>query len=253
MKSKFMFFAVFFLLFASPLSVASSKDTIRIASDLQLVRINENAWIHISSMKGPRWPGAACNGLIFIDKNQAYMLDTPPDSNTTGLLIDYVQNRMKAQMQGVIVHHWHSDCMGGLSEVHKRGIKSYASKLTCQIAQSKNLPVPKYSFENSLTLKLGRKDIICRYFGEAHTPDNIVTWIPNEKILFAGCMVKDLQSTSLGNISDANVAAWPATLRKLRNEYSDAEFVIPGHGPCGGTDIIEHTRDLLAKHNEYTN
>ena len=81
--------------------------------------------------------------------------------------------------------------------------------------------------------------------GAAHTVDNIVVWIPDEKILFGGCMIKELKANNLGNIVDADIDAWPKTLKTVRSEFSMAKIVIPGHGLYGGIELIDHTIDLL--------
>jgi metallo-beta-lactamase class B len=119
--------------------------------------------------------------------------------------------------------------------------------LTIAIAKSKTLPLPEKGFTDSLVLHLGGKAIVCSYFGSAHTADNIVTWIPSEKILFAGCMVKDLKAESLGNIADADLSEWPITMQKVIAAYPSAVIVVPGHGAIGGKELLQHTEELLLK------
>jgi metallo-beta-lactamase class B len=75
--------------------------------------------------------------------------------------------------------------------------------------------------------------------------DNIVVWFPSERILFAGCMAKEMKSRSLGNIIDADIAGWPSTVKKALDEYPLAEIVIPGHGAYGGRELLKHTLELL--------
>jgi metallo-beta-lactamase class B len=99
----------------------------------------------------------------------------------------------------------------------------------------------------ALQLKLGDKVIRCYYPGAAHSLDNIVVWIPSEKILFPGCMVKSLNSTDLGNIADGDINAYPVTIEKVIKKFSTAEIVIPGHGQSGGLELLFHTRDLVRK------
>ena len=94
-------------------------------------------------------------------------------------------------------------------------------------------------------LKLGDKEIICSYFGAGHTTDNIVVYIPSERILFAGCMCKELDSKGLGNIADADLNEWPKTIQKVLDRYQDAKIVIPGHGQAGDIELLKHTLDLL--------
>ena len=82
------------------------------------------------------------------------------------------------------------------------------------------------------------------YPGGGHTVDNTVVWIPNEKILYAGCLVKEISSKTLGNTSEADLNAYPKTLQNLLDKYPDAETVVPGHGQCGSMDLVRHTLEL---------
>jgi len=84
----------------------------------------------------------------------------------------------------------------------------------------------------------------CYFLGGGHATDNIVVWLPTENILFGGCMLKDNQATSIGNISDADVTAWPKTLDKVKAKFPSARYVVPGHGDYGGTELIEHTKQI---------
>lgn len=70
-------------------------------------------------------------------------------------------------------------------------------------------------------------------------------WIPEEKILFGGCMLKALGWKGLGYLGDAVVEEWPKTLKKVLEAFPDARIVIPGHGDRGDLGLIHHTLRLL--------
>ncbi len=135
--------------------------------------------------------------------------------------------------------------MGGLAYLNKKKVKSYANQKTIDIAKEKGLPVPKKGFKDSLSLKLNDIEIDCYYFGGGHTTDNIVVWIPSEKILFAGCMVKEMSSKTLGNLADADVNEWPSTIDKVIDKFPSAKIVIPGHGKFGGKELLIHMQELF--------
>jgi metallo-beta-lactamase class B len=137
--------------------------------------------------------------------------------------------------------------MGGLNYLNSIGIHSYANEKTIAIAKSKSLPVPQHGFVDSLTLHLSNQTVVCKYYGPAHTIDNIVTWIPSERILFGGCMVKELKSETLGNIADADLTEWPKTIARVIASYKSANIIIPGHGAYGRQELLKHTLDLLTK------
>jgi len=117
--------------------------------------------------------------------------------------------------------------------------------MTIELAKLNGMPIPQNGFIGFLELNFGINKIHCHYFGGAHTADNIVIWLPSEKILFGGCMIRDINSTGLGNIADAKVDEWLPTIQKVIENFGDVEIVVPGHGNIGGIDLLEHTRNQL--------
>jgi len=71
-----------------------------------------------------------------------------------------------------------------------------------------------------------------------------VVWIPAKKVLFGGCLVKALNAKNLGNTTEADLTAYPKTLKKVKETYPDAKTVIPGHGQPGSLELIDHTINL---------
>ena len=217
---------------------------IKVDDNIELIKLSENAYIHISYMEFPEYGRTPANGLIFISRGDALVFDSPWTDSLTMDLFSYLTDSMKLRITGFIPNHWHIDCMGGLGYIKDQKIETYANQMTIDIAKSKNLPVPDHGFKDSLQLQLGEKIIQCFYPGAAHSLDNIVVWIPSERILFAGCMIKSLNSRNLGNTTDGDLIAYPSTIDKLISNFKDAKIVIPGHGQFGGLDLLEHTREL---------
>ena len=239
-----LFFLLLGLVHLNGFSQAQS-DLIKISGDLELIKITENAYIHVSYSYLPEYGRIAANGLIFINNKNAFLFDTPWTDSLTMELVTYLKDKMGLKISGFIPNHWHSDCMGGLGYLQTIGIDSYANQKTIDIARIKNLPLPAHGFRDSLRLYLDDKIINCYYLGAAHSLDNIIVWIPSESILFPGCMIKSLNSTNLGNTSDGDTTAYPATIEKIIKKFSAAKIVIPGHGQYGGQDLLLHTRTLL--------
>ena len=82
------------------------------------------------------------------------------------------------------------------------------------------------------------------YPGAGHTQDNIVVWLPKQKILFGGCFVKSIHSKNLGNMEDASVKDWPKSIQKVINKYPNIKIVVPGHGKVGDVNLLKHTAQL---------
>jgi metallo-beta-lactamase class B len=225
----------------------SGLEAIKISKDVELIKLSDHAYVHVSYADLPKFGRFPSNGLILINGTEAFLFDTPVTDSLTMDLVSWIKDSMKLKIIGFVPNHWHVDCIGGLGFIIQQNIESYANQMTIDIAKSKGLPIPKYGFKDSLQLKLGDKLICCYYLGAAHTMDNIVVWIPSEQILFAGCMIKSVDSKDLGNTVDGDLTAYPKTIDKLKEKFPTAKIVIPGHGKFGGFELIKHTRELSTK------
>lgn len=224
-----------------------TPERINISDNIALIKLSGNAYMHVSYADMPGFGRVASNGLIYINDNEAFLFDTPMTDSLTSDLVFWLRDSLNVKIAGFVPNHWHIDCMGGLKFLQDQGIESWANQMTIDIAKSGNLPVPEHGFKDSLQLQLGDRSIICCYPGAAHTLDNIVTWIPSEKILFAGCMVKSVNAPNLGNTADGDLDAYPKTIDRLLKMFPDAEIFIPGHGQPGGIELVLHTKDLATR------
>ena len=223
----------------------SQRRVINLSKDLQLLRISPDAWIHVSWTESQQFGKFSSNGLIYTNQGKAFLFDTPVTEELTKKLIRGLKDSLGVQVTGFVPNHSHDDCMGGLAYLKTLGIKSWASQSTVDIARQQGLPLPDEGFKDSLILQLNNHPVGCYYFGAAHSPDNIVVWIPSEKILFAGCMCKSMQADDLGNTADSDLYQWIATIGKVIDRFPGADIVIPGHGAYGGKEQLHHTLALL--------
>lgn len=219
----------------------------RISENIELIKISENAFVHVSYAELPNFGRFSSNGLIYIDNGKGFLFDTPITDTLTKELVNWLIDSIGVKIVGFVPNHWHNDCMGGIGYLQSIGIKTYANQLTISIAKAKNLPQPIVGFNDSLTLKHNDKLIECYYLGAAHSLDNIVVWIPKEKILFSGCMTKEINSKNLGNTADGDLIEYAKTIDKVINKFPDAKLVIPGHGKIGGLELLSHTLELSLK------
>ena len=238
-----------FLLFQLTGYAQSATNRIKVSEDIELIPLSPKAYLHVSVSEIEGFGKVSSNGLILVDNGQAFLFDTPVTNEQTETLVTFIIDSLRAKISGFVPNHWHSDCIGGLEYLNKHDVKSYANQMTIDIAKKEELPLPKQGFKDSLSLKLNNTEINCYYLGMGHSTDNIVVWIPSEKILFPGCMVKDIQSKTLGNLSDANAEEWQKTIQKIIDKFPSTEIVIPGHGEIGGKELLTHTLKLLIEKN----
>jgi metallo-beta-lactamase class B len=216
------------------------------SENLIIRKLSEHTYQHISYLQTQSFGKVDCNGMIVVNGNEAVIFDTPADNKSSRELIDYLTKKRGFKINGIIATHFHVDCLGGLEEFHKSGFPSFANQLTIEFAKNKNFAVPQNGFKNTFALDIGDKKVYVEFFGEGHTRDNVVGYFPDDNVLFGGCLIKET-GAGKGNLEDANTAAWPETVRKIKAKYPQAKVVIPGHGKLGGTELLDYTIELFEK------
>lgn len=231
-------------LFAIP---AESQTKTTVSADLEIIKLSDNVYLHTSYVTYPEFGRVDCNGLILVSEGEALLFDTPPNEPLTEELLDWFsQSHPDVEIKGVVVNHFHNDCLGGLPVIHRMEIPSYGFRLTALLAKENGAVGPGFSFDNTMTLNAGGKRAVCRYFGEGHTADNIIVWLPDEKLLFGGCMIKAINAGK-GNLADANLQEWSNTVKQVKKAYDQAALVVPGHGKPGGMELLDYTIALFSE------
>ncbi|WP_186755871.1 subclass B1 metallo-beta-lactamase [Echinicola salinicaeni] len=242
MKVKFLF--IISLLLTSAACNPHQPEVLYESEALTIKQLSPNSFLHISYLETTDFGKVPCNGLIVMDEGEALVVDTPVNEADSKELIEWIKTKLKSKPVGVVSTHYHIDCIGGLGEFHRQNIPSYASRRTIELAKSNNKILPQNGFEQILTLKVGKNELINEFIGEGHSKDNIISYFPYENILFGGCLIKEL-GAGKGNLEDANVIAWPQTVVDLKQKYNKAEMIIPGHGEPGGQELLEYTIDMF--------
>lgn len=238
-------YALFVLLLIAAALPVGAQEKIGLGKDVEVQALAAGIWRHVTYKEMAGWGRVPANGLVVLDKGKAVMIDTPWTPAQTALLLDWLENHLKAKVGMAIVGHAHEDCLGGLPEIHRRGIPSIGSEKTRALALAAGVEAPRQTFAGEYPLRVGGRELVLFYPGAGHTRDNIVAWIPDQKVLFGGCLVKAADAGNLGNTAEADLAAWPATLARVKDRFPAIRLVVPGHGDPGGPELIEHTLELL--------
>lgn len=213
---------------------------------LVIRRLSHHVYQHTSFLNTNSFGRVDCNGMIVAVGNDALVFDTPADEKSSEELIAFLQKELRCRIKTVVPTHFHEDCVGGLESFYKHGVPAMASAKTLDLLEKagRKFSKPLVPFSDSLALMVGGKDLRVLYFGEGHTKDNVVAYFPEEAVLFGGCLIKSVGAAK-GNLADANVQAWPATVRKLKDRLPLTNIVIPGHGQWGGRELLDYTIELF--------
>ena len=214
------------------------------SENLIINKLSDHVYQHISYLNTETFGRVACNGMIVVNGTEAVVFDTPATNETAEELIGYLTEKQHLKIKGVVATHFHADCVGGLEAFHQKKIPSYAENRTIAFLKGKESAQPQNGFANSLALKVGNKKVYAQFMGEGHTRDNVIGYFPEDKAMFGGCLIKEV-GAGKGNLEDANVKAWPATVREVKARYPGTKIVIPGHGKVGGTELLDFTVKLF--------
>jgi glyoxylase-like metal-dependent hydrolase (beta-lactamase superfamily II) len=105
---------------------------------------------------------------------------------------------------------------------------------------------PTDTFDGQLTLDVGDRRVELRFLGRGHTSGDLVVWLPEERICFAGDLVEAQAAPYMG---DAHIADWRgATLDNVA--VLGAEQMVGGRGPVvrgvAVSQAIDDTRAFLS-------
>ena len=237
------------LLFVQPMDAQTPEryPVIYSSPTLKVRQLTDHTYQHISYLQTESWGKVGCNGMIYVHKGQAMVFDTPTNDSASVELIGMIRDELEAKVKAVVVNHFHDDCLGGLQAFHDAGIKSYTQAQTPALAEKDGAVIPQKTFDEELELKLKGASVILYHPGPAHATGNIVAYIPSEKVLFGGCMVK-ADGAGKGYLGDANVTTWTTSIRKVKFRFPDLVTVVPGHGKAGNLGLLLYTMEMFAEH-----
>jgi len=88
---------------------------------------------------------------------------------------------------------------------------------------------PAVTFNERMTLFFGDLTLKLRYFGNAHTNNDILIHIPEEKLLLMGDIYAASRIPNLNENEQLEVDLWIANLNDFLNPEYDIKYIISGH------------------------
>jgi len=178
-------------------------------------------------------------------------------------LIAEIKKLTSQKIVAVIVTHYHADHIYGLQEFKNIGAKIYAqgegrNYISSETAKqrlissridfapwvnaSTHLMSADVWIDQSFTLTVGGVEFKISRVGPAHAPEDLIIYVPSEKVLFAGDLVFRGRIPFVGN---ADSKGWLQALNEI--ESLNPSIVIPGHGAHSVNPIqdIGFTREYL--------
>ncbi|MFR1708768.1 MAG: MBL fold metallo-hydrolase [Clostridium sp.] len=99
---------------------------------------------------------------------------------------------------------------------------------------------PDIEIESDINMRLGDTVVQILNVAPAHSDSDLLLWMPEEKVLFAG----DIVFNGCAAYSEEGIRNWVSVLNRIINELKP-EVVVPGHGAICGLDFVIEQRDYL--------
>ncbi|MCH2250073.1 MAG: MBL fold metallo-hydrolase [Cognatishimia sp.] len=104
---------------------------------------------------------------------------------------------------------------------------------------------PTTTFSDEMTVYLGKRKVVIKQIGRAHTAGDSVIWVPDSQTMFTGDIVEKHSACYCG---DGYFGEWGQTLDNVK--AYDPQFIAPGRGDAlvgreAVNEAIELTRDFV--------
>jgi glyoxylase-like metal-dependent hydrolase (beta-lactamase superfamily II) len=204
------------------------------------------------------------NASVILTQDSVVVVDALGAPVLARELIEEIRKITSNPISHVIVTHYHADHVYGLQAFQDVGARivahpmaraylhSDAAQLRLQASREDMAPWVDHNtrlvaadiwVDQPTVLRLGGLDIHVQPSGPAHTPEDLVVWIPQRRTLVAGDLVFRGRVPFVGQ---ADSGQWIQALDRLLS--FEAEVILPGHGPFSAhaRQDLQLTRDYLA-------
>ncbi|UCH39232.1 MAG: MBL fold metallo-hydrolase [Gammaproteobacteria bacterium] len=237
------------------------------ALDSMLFRKPERVMDNVWSAIGATAPGSYANSghnnnLSFVIGETGVLVMNAGDNYLLArALHDEVRKITGLPVKAVVLENGQGHAMLGTSYWQEQGvpviahvdaakeIEEYGAEVLARMqlrngekARHTQLSMPDRTFDTELVIDLGGVEVKLMYLGPAHSPGDIVAWIPSKSLVISGDMA--FHQRLLPIFEHTDTAAWIETWERFA--ALEAKIVVPGHGdPTDMAEVTRYTRDYL--------
>lgn len=95
---------------------------------------------------------------------------------------------------------------------------------------------PDRTFTDEYVVPVKGKEIVLKYLGHAHSPDDMQLWLPEDELLISGDFAFNVRMLPV--LEHTDMLAWQENWEKL--EELNPKIVIPGHGGVTDLETVRH-------------
>jgi glyoxylase-like metal-dependent hydrolase (beta-lactamase superfamily II) len=250
------------LLVAFSASVALAQEIV-----LEPQRLSEHCWLFQgdAGMASVANRGFMSNAGFVVTGDGVVVFDALGTPGLGRAMIAAIRKVTSQPIKRVIVSHYHADHIYGLQEFKAQGAEIWAHTKARQylasgqaverLAQRRvdlspwvdantHVVPPDVWLDGDTDFRLGALSFRLLYSGGAHSPEDMLMYVVEDRVLYAGDLIFSGRIPFVGN---ADSRGWLAAMGKMLSLSPVPVVVIPGHGPAS-RDVerdLALTRDYL--------
>ncbi len=228
-------------------------------------RVSPSAWYveGVSALGSPTNQNFISNAGFVVTPAGVVVIDALGSPALAERLMAEIRKVTPLPVTHVIVTHYHADHIYGLQAFKAQGARIIAHGAAREYMHSETARLrlevsrvelaPWVNDETRLVeadvwlagdtaFQVGGVAFQLKIVGPSHTPEDLVVYLPSEKVLFAGDLVF---RSRIPYVGQADSRQWILALEKLLG--FDATVIVPGHGPLSheARKDMQLTRDYL--------
>ncbi|MBA2407732.1 MAG: MBL fold metallo-hydrolase, partial [Chitinophagales bacterium] len=188
-------------------------------------------------------PGEGGNSGVIIGDSVVLVIDTKMKQGAERFH-RWVEDRAKNKRIVIVNTHIHKDHTGG--NHYYEDIEIIAGDYGTQfwLANNTREDMPNRWLSDTMEVNLGNETAIIENIGQAHTFDDVIVYLENRKVVFAGDIVLNGYHPYLDESSGSNVEDYIAAMDHITEKYV-IKTVVPGHGELGTSQLIQNFRQYF--------
>lgn len=253
-----------------PIAQAQTSNTPQVSADgtiqVKAIQVAPNTYFvqGVPEMGSKKNQNFISNAGFVVTPKGVVVIDALGSPVLAQKLIQEIRKVTKQKIVAVVLTHYHADHVYGLQEFKRLGATVYAQRdglnyLASETAKQRliasridfapwvnentRLVAADVWIDQSKTVTVGGVEFILNRVGPAHAHEDLIVYVPSEKVLFAGDLVFRGRIPFVGN---ADSRGWVSALNEIQK--LKPAIVVPGHGPysTNAVEDVVFTRNYLA-------